>query len=120
MMSAASLVIHPDGTVTDPVLAEHDNTLTAIRELLDADAVDCVGLTSTLDMWLDDEGLFTAELNSVATVLARHYGHMWQPYHGPVLLCGVDNEGASVDLSHEQLHALLTRLADLAGITEEA
>jgi hypothetical protein len=112
-MSAASLLVYPDGTVTDPVLAEAGDTLTTMRELLDARAPDCVGLTSTLDMWIDDEGLFTAEENSVATALARYYGFTFRPYHGPVLLCGGDEQNAACDLTAEQLVALLTRLADL-------
>jgi hypothetical protein len=116
-MSSASLVIHPDGTVTDPVLAEAGDTLALMRELLDARTVDCVSLTSTLDMWLDDEGLFTQPENPAATALARHYGFAFQPYHGPVLLCGVDEQGAACDLTAEQLHALLTRLANLTETT---
>jgi hypothetical protein len=114
-MSSASLVLYPDGTVTDPCLAETDNTLALMRQLPDTRTLDCVSLTSTLDMWVDDEGLFTAERNDVATALARRYGFTWQPYHGPVLLCGVDEQDAATDLTAEQLFALLTRLADLTN-----
>lgn len=66
-------------------------------------------------MWLDDEGLYTQPVNPVATALARHYGFVWQPYHGPVMLCSVDPEGASIDLDVHQLRALLTRLMDVAN-----
>lgn len=111
----AALVIHPDGEIVEVNLkADADNHLALMREHLGCSLVDVVALTDQLDMWLDDEGLYTQPMNPVATALARHYGFVWQPYHGPVMLCSVDDEGASIDLDTHQVRALLTRLLDVA------
>lgn len=109
----AALVIHPDGNVTDVNLNAGADHLALMYEHIGCRTVDVVGLTSRLDMWLDDDGLYTQPLNPVATLLARHYGFTWQPYHGPVLLCGVNAEGDSTDLDGHQIRALLTRLAGI-------
>lgn len=110
----AALVIHPDGELVEINLNPGADPLALMREHLDCRTVDCVGLTGRLDMWLDDEGLATQPVNPVATLLARRYGLTEQPYHGPVLICGCDREGESVDLTREQLIGLTTQLADIA------
>lgn len=110
----AALVVHPDGEIVDVNLkSDADNHLALMRKHIGCRMVDVVALTSRIDMWLDDEGLHTQPANPVATALARHYGFTHQAYHGPVLLCGVTEDGESVDLDVDQLRALLTRLADV-------
>lgn len=110
----AALVVHPDGRVEDIHLAPgYSDHLAIMRKHIGCRMVDVVALTSRIDMWLDDEGLYTQPANPVATALARHYGFTHQAYHGPVLLCGVTEDGESVDLDVDQLRALLTRLADV-------
>lgn len=112
---SAALVIHPDGEIIDVNLKpDADNHLALMREHLGCRLVDVVALTDRLDMWLDDEGIYTQPVNPVATALARHFGFRWQRYHGPALLCSVDSEGNSVDLDRDQVRALLTRLLDIA------
>lgn len=112
----AALVLHPDGEIVEVNLKpDADNHLALMYEHLNCRAVDVVALTGRLDMWLDDEGVYTQPVNPAATALARHYGYVWQPYHGPVMLCSVDGEGNSIDLDTAQLRALLTRLLDIAG-----
>lgn len=66
-------------------------------------------------MWIDDEGLYTQPVNPYATALARHHGFVWQPYHGPVLLCSVDSDGNSIDLTRDQVCGLLAHLMDIAS-----
>lgn len=108
------LVVHPDGDIVEVNLNPGAEHLALMREHLGCRAVDCVGLTSRMDMWIDDEGLYTQPVNPVATALAREYGFTWQPYHGPVLLCSVNSQGDSIDLDVHQLRAHLTRLFDIA------
>lgn len=111
----AAIIIYPNGDVTDLTLpTDTGENLAALREAIGCDMVDVVALTDRWDMWIDDEGLYTQPFNPVATELARRHGHVYQPYHGPVVLCGVTPEGASVDLSVDQVRALLTGLLDIA------
>ena len=108
----AALVIHPDGRVTDVVLGKGaDNHLAVMYREIGCQHVDVVALTTTIDMWLDDEGLYTQEHNPIATALAESYGFTSQPYFGPVLLCS--HRGATVvNLSRDQITAIRARLND--------
>lgn len=109
----AALVVYPDGDIVEVNLQPDVDHLALMRQHLRCRAVDCVALTDRLDMWIDDEGLDTKPVNPAATALARRHGFIWQNYHGPILLCGVDDQGDSVNLSREQLVGLLTHLMDI-------
>lgn len=112
---STALIIHPDGNITEVHLEPGRNHVAVMREHLGCSLVDCVALTDRLDMWIDDEGLYTQPVNPVATALARRHGLTWQPYHGPVLLCGVDADGNSTDLDVAQARGVLAHLDDVAG-----
>ena len=112
-----ALVIHPDGNIVEVNLNPGADHLALMREHLDCRSVDCVSLTSRIDMWIDEESLFTQPVNRPATLLAREFGLTWQDYHGPVLLCGVTADGDSIDLDRHQIVATLTRLSDAVGLT---
>lgn len=112
---SAALVIHPNGRVIKTKLSPGGDHLALMRRHLDCRLVDCVSLTDRMDMWIDDEGLQARPVNPAATVLARRYGLMWQHYHGPVLVCGVNARGDSVDLTNEQVDGLLAHLTDVAN-----
>jgi hypothetical protein len=109
-----ALVIHPDGEIVEVNLKPGGDHLALMREHMGCSLVDCVALTSRLDMWIDDEGLYTQPVNPVATALAAHHGFTWQKFHGPVLLCSVNAEGDSIDLSADQVRGLLAQLMDAA------
>jgi hypothetical protein len=109
---STALVLHPDGGITEINLKPGVTHLALMREHIGCHLVDVVALTGKIDMWLDDESLYTQPVNPLATALARHYGFTWQSYHGPVILCSVDDEGGSIDLNAGQVRALLTRLLD--------
>jgi hypothetical protein len=111
---SVALVIHPDGNIVEVNLNPGADHLALKREHLDCRRVDVVALTDRIDMWIDDEGLYNHPVNPTATVLARHYGFTWQPYHGPAMLCSVDRHGNSIDLDVHQTRALLARLLDVA------
>jgi hypothetical protein len=114
-----ALVIHPDATIVEVNLAPGGEHLALMRKHLDCQLVDCVALTTRIDMWIDDEGLFTKPVNPLATALARRHGFTWQPYHGSVLLCGVNDQGDSIDFTHSQIAGLLTHLIDTLDVYEE-
>lgn len=107
-----ALVIHPDGEIIEVNLKPGASHLALMREHIGCSLVDCVALTSRLDMWIDDEGLYTQPVNPLATALAAHHGFTWRNYRGPVLLCSVDAEGDSVDMTIDQVRGLLAQLAD--------
>lgn len=80
-------------------------------------AVDVVRLTRTLDMWIDDEGAFTGEVNPLASDFAASFGFVFQPYFGTVMLTGgVDRSGDTVGLSDAQVTMLKARLTDLGAL----
>jgi len=110
-----ALVVHPNAEMIEVNLMPGGDHLALMREHLDCRLVDVVALTDRLDMWLDDEGLYNHPVNPVATALARRHGFTWQPYHGPVLLCSVDQHGNSIDLTADQFRALLAQLGDIAS-----
>jgi hypothetical protein len=109
----AALVIQPDGKITDVNLKPGGDPLPLMYEHLGCLAVDVIALTSVLDMRVGVEGQGTRPVNPLATALAPHYGHTRQPCTGPVLVCGSNSAGGSVDLDRSQVDALLTRLADM-------
>jgi hypothetical protein len=112
-----SLLLHCDGAVTEIELpAATEDSLAAKYRHMGCWRVEVVQLTSTLDMWIDEEGLFTQPVNPVATALAQRYGCAYQAYHGPAIICSLDGEGNSVNLTRDQLVAVLTQLADIAGV----
>lgn len=111
-----ALVLHLDGDIKEINLpADAGQSRAAMCKAIGCRLLDVVALTSRLDMWIDDEGLYDFPVNPVATALARHYGFVWQGYHGPVVLCSVDTNGNSIDLNIDQVRAVLTRLMGIAS-----
>ncbi|MEV6654779.1 DUF3846 domain-containing protein [Streptomyces sp. NPDC051219] len=109
-----ALLITPEADIVPVNLpADSESRLTVMYSVIRCERVDVVGLTSQLDMWLDDEGLYNHPVNKLATVLAVRFGFTYQDYHGPVLLTGgADAEGDTVPLSKDKLLALLTSLEE--------
>lgn len=106
------LVIAPNGDVREDVLPTRD-TLHGLYELIDCRLVDLVRLEAAADMWLDDEGLYAAEINHPATAVARAFGFVHQPYFGTVVITGgADDKGNTAGLlpkTAARLRALLAR-----------
>lgn len=88
--------------------------LTVMRAVIRCERVDVVALTTRMDMWIDDEGVYNHPANKLATLLARRFGFTFQTYHGPVLLTGgADADGNTLPLTKDGLLSLLTSLEDL-------
>ncbi|WP_051718128.1 DUF3846 domain-containing protein [Streptomyces megasporus] len=66
----------------------------------------------SLDMWINDDGLYECEPNPVASMMALHMlGEIPQIYFGPVVFTGgADEEGETLGLTEAQA-AYLTDLA---------
>ncbi|ROO82599.1 uncharacterized protein DUF3846 [Actinocorallia herbida] len=107
-----ALLIALDGTVSELDLPKNDN-LDVLVKATGGRLVDVVQLTTQIDMWIDDEGVFTSEPNRTATALAKSFGFVHQDYYGPVVLAGFSRSGDTVNLTADQAAALRTRLADL-------
>ena len=110
-----ALVVHPDGTLSDVALT-NGRELELMYQWLSCRTVDVVRLTDQLDMWLDDEGLFSQSVNLPASLLARRFGCDWQNYYGSVLLCSHTEDGDSRNLTIDQKLAITTHLSDVADV----
>lgn len=88
MPGVGALLLRCDGTMQPVTLpgAPHGNR-EAMYAAIGCTRVDVVRLAVGLDMWIDDEGLYTQPVNAPATALARCHGFTG-PYHGPVVLTG--------------------------------
>ncbi|MEU8708730.1 DUF3846 domain-containing protein [Streptomyces sp. NPDC048565] len=111
----SALLITPECDIVPVDLpSDSDARLTVMRSVIRCERVDVVGLTSQLDMWLDDEGFYNHPVNKVATALAVRFGFRWQDYHGPVLLTGgADADGETLPLTKDKVLALLASLGDM-------
>ena len=109
-----ALRLDPNGEVTKLKLTA-GKSLHQMYESIGCNAVDVVRLTTQLDMWIDDEGIYTQKINPVATALAQRFGKVYQLYHGPAVIAGMSPEGDTIGLTGDQLVALLRALSDIAG-----
>ena len=112
-----AVLLTPEADIVPITLpTDTKDRLTVMHSVIRCRHVDVVALTTRLDMWLDDEGLYNHPVNPVATYLAKRHGFTWQQYHGPVLLTGgADGEGETLPLTVDQVRALLTSLPDFSG-----
>lgn len=117
-----ALKITMDGTISTVDLTDGDRqTLAGLQNEIDCRAVDVVALDEageglSLDMWVDDEGLYTAHINPVATLVAKVRARamgarIMQSFHGTVVFAASDADGATVGLPDETV-------ADLEGLAE--
>lgn len=109
-----TVVIDVDGSVSTVALPADDVLKGAvIRAVLRCPRVDVVRLTSKIDMWIDDEGLYTRPFNPFATQFARRFGYVWQPYHGPALLTCFTADGDTVNMSSDQVEATFRQFGEI-------
>jgi len=72
--------------------------------------VDVVRLDGRIDAWIDDEGMYQAERNDLATVAAVALGRCRaaSPLFGTVLFLTYDEAGDTRSLSPDQYTAVMT------------
>lgn len=114
MTAHRGVLVEPDGTVT--VKAFDSVDLEALTSTVGARYVDLVRVAPvsgvdhlSLDAWVDDEGMFTAEHNPVAThMIATLAGRPCQRFHGNMLFVAGDiTTGDSVGLPPNSEKALV-------------
>lgn len=115
--SGNAILITPEADIVPIALpVDPEQRQAVMRAVIRCDRYYVVALTTRLDMWIDDEGIYNHPVNKLATLLAARHGFTWQPYHGPVLLTGgVDRDGETVPLTPDMARALLTSVDDIVG-----
>nr|WP_250776435.1 DUF3846 domain-containing protein [Rhodococcus sp. MSC1_016] len=110
-MTVQAVRVGLDGRPEVIDLGVGESTGAAVRAAIGCRWFDAVRLSPDLDMWIDDEGatLADAQVNVVATGIARAYGAIWQPFCG-VAVFGAphDRHGETVGLSDPVKDALLS------------
>ncbi|MET8006223.1 hypothetical protein [Nonomuraea glycinis] len=108
-----SIILFPDGVIRHVRLPVQADPLPLMYDQLDARELDSIELGPAMRAWFDPDGAVKRDFNDAVTALAARYGNVWQPLYGPVLLCGVDGHGNSVDLGQSQVRDLLPHLLAL-------
>lgn len=107
--------IAPDGSREQvEITAEggDQSVLNSLYENIGCSTVDVVRLADRLDMWLDDDGMYTQEVNSLATLIAWSFGYRHQKYYGTVVfLGGANKRGDTIGLTEPSLRRLV-KIAD--------
>lgn len=106
--------VTPAAEVEGVVVDVSESRLAGMRAQIGCDLVDVVRLDDGVDMWIDDEGLYRAVPNPVATVMAPMLGYVTQRFHGTVLFLAVDEHGHTRSLSPEQ-HRRVMGAAQMAA-----
>lgn len=109
------VVVFEDGTVQHDVwtLTADKDCLAHLQEVVGG-LVDCVGLTPTTDLWVNDEGLYLCVPNPVATVLAHVLAarDLAQPLFGPAVFTGgVDGQGTTLGMTEDAAQVLADQAA---------
>lgn len=102
------LKITPAGEI-EVLSAMAGHFLDAAYEAIDCRSVDVVQVSDTLDVWLDDEGLFaeSPQVNyPVMVVVAAMGAPLVQPLVGTAVLARHDGMGNTVSLLPEQITAI--------------
>jgi len=112
-----ALLISTDGDVSVIDLPAEGSLLPTMYRAIGCHGVDVVRLAPALDMWIDDDGMYTQPVNQLATLLAKGFGFNWQDYHGPALLTGgADAEGDTLPLSSDALESAQRILTNMREI----
>ena len=90
----------------DPVVEEIDDTLEAMQEIVGG-YIECVRLSPTVDMWLNEEGRLTGlPFNRLVPDV---HGNQWDIL-GNLFLTSHDDEGEITSLSADDLTVWMDRI----------
>jgi Domain of unknown function (DUF3846) len=109
------LRIDTNGNLTEVDLPESGfdgRFIAAVRDLVAAEAVQPLDLTSRWDAWLDEDGIAKGRpANPFAITLAKQYG-ISMTLRGTIVMTGVDREaGTAKSLTPEQIATIRNRIA---------
>lgn len=110
MSEFRAITISPDGTVNDHHWEVNDKALLPVLQQAVGGLVDVVTLAEDLDLWVNDCGLYTEEINPVAGgLVAILGGPRFQPYwFGTVVFTGgADQDGNIQPLSPVRAERIL-------------
>lgn len=97
--------IDTDGTLTITTadkIVSNGNTYHYLREAVGGN-IDVVS-TGTLDVWVNDEGLFDCDVNPTLTnFIEREVGTIYQEYYGPALIAKSNNQGQTIGLTEQDI-----------------
>ncbi len=96
------LVIGVDGVVSESAWQPGpDGGLLRLLQEVVGGSVDVVALDAETDMWVNDEGIYTEEVNPVASAVASHVRMQGlQPFYGAAVFTGSpDEDGVTTGLS---------------------
>ncbi|MEV0996814.1 hypothetical protein [Nonomuraea sp. NPDC050202] len=113
---SASILLLPNRQMRVVNLPATACTLPLTLDLLNAFSAERHQLAPGVGMWIDPnrQGL-GHDTNMPATKLSVRLGGLWIPWYGPVLVCGIDEQGRSRDLTADQLRDLAPFLLRLSA-----
>lgn len=108
-MSIHGLRIGLDGHLDDLVLpADPADLATALNTTLDSRMFDLVRFDGDLDLFVDDEGIYTSKPNPIMSLVTQRLGYEQPLLFGPgVFLRSDPHTGDTLSLTEEQ-HRLIT------------
>lgn len=110
--STTALLLQPDGAVHKIIMPAHDH-LHAMYAAIGCQRVDCLSLTSHLDLWFDDEYLYSQDQpNLAARYLARMYTGTPHPIQGPAIVASVNTAGDTISHTPDRIAAVVSHLTN--------
>ncbi|TMR92553.1 DUF3846 domain-containing protein [Nonomuraea basaltis] len=112
---SASILLLPNQQMRCINLPANACTVPLTLDLLNCFSAERHQLAPGVGMWIDSCGQgLGREVNMPATKLSVRLGGLWIPWYGPVLVCGIDEQGRSHDLTADQLRHLAPYLLGLS------
>lgn len=109
MTTIEGVLIRTNG-VAEVVEFPSDDFLVNCYELLNCTRVDCFSATDSIDIWIDDDGMYDdQEINTWLMRLTVALAHkpLRQPLYGNGLLVGFNELGETISLTQEQIQSAL-------------